>query len=55
MHLVKVSDKELLKFHRSRLVAAAVVLAFFSAVVAFAPDIDPNAIAAAAVASAPQH
>ena len=54
MHLVEVSEKELLRFHRSRLAAAAVVLAFFSAFIIFAPEVDPKTTVPAVAASEPQ-
>jgi hypothetical protein len=42
MHLVEVTEKQLHRFHKSRLAAAAVVLVFFSAFMIFAPEVDPK-------------
>ena len=42
MHLVEVSEKELVRYHLTRLASAAVVLAFFSACIVFAPEADPK-------------
>ena len=54
MHLVEISETELVRFHRSRLAAAAVILVFFSAFIVFAPEVDPNTTVPEAVASTPQ-
>ena len=42
LHLVEVTDEQLKKFHKARLLAAAVVIVFFAGFVAFAPDVDPT-------------
>jgi hypothetical protein len=54
MHLVEVSEKELVRFHRSRLAAAAVVLVTFSAFIVFAPEGDPKTTLPEVTAEAPQ-
>lgn len=38
LHLVEVTDQQLKSLHKARLVAAAVLIAFFTGFVVFAPD-----------------
>ena len=55
LHLVEVTDEQLKRFHKARLVAAAVVIVFFAGFIAFAPEVEPTKDATPAVtASAPE-
>jgi hypothetical protein len=54
IHLVEVTEEQLHRFHKSRLAAAAVVLALFSAFIIFAPEVDPKTTVPAVAASEPQ-
>jgi uncharacterized membrane protein YjfL (UPF0719 family) len=42
MYLVHVSEKDLVRYHRSRLAAVVVVLVAFAVFAVFAPEVDPK-------------
>ena len=52
VHLVEVSNQQLKAFHKARLVAAAVLIVFFTGFIVFSPEIEPQ-VDRSAVAAAP--
>ena len=52
LHAVEIPEKQLMSMHNARLVASAVILTLFVALVAFAPHTDPGADTAPAMTAA---
>lgn len=52
MHAVETPEKQVMALHTARLIASAVLLAVFTALVAFAPSPNPGADSAPAMTAA---